>query len=87
MLGWADGLPAVNTAFYRYPFYHSPPDTAEKLAYPELAEVALGLFGAAGARGYVLKSSTAHVLHCALQLPQREVLRRALFAGSMGKGL
>ncbi len=46
---WRMGYPAVmvtDTAFYRYPFYHSPADTAEKLAYPELAEVTLGLFGA-----------------------------------------
>ena len=46
---WRMGYPAImvtDTAFYRYPFYHSPADTAEKLAYPELAEVTLGLFGA-----------------------------------------
>jgi len=46
---WRMGYPAImvtDTAFYRYPFYHSSADTAEKLAYPELAEVTLGLFGA-----------------------------------------
>ena len=43
------GYPATmvtDTAFYRNPSYHTSADTAEKLAYPELAEVTLGLFKA-----------------------------------------
>ena len=46
---WRMGYRAImvtDTAFYRYRFYHTAEDTAEKLAYPELAEVTLGLFGA-----------------------------------------
>jgi len=46
---WRQGYPAVmvtDTAFYRYRHYHSPADTPDKLAYPELARVTLGLFKA-----------------------------------------
>jgi Zn-dependent M28 family amino/carboxypeptidase len=46
---WRHGYPAVmvtDTAFYRYPFYHTPDDTPDKLSYPELAAVTLGLFRA-----------------------------------------
>jgi Peptidase family M28 len=44
---WTQGYPAVmitDTAFYRYRHYHAASDTPEKLAYPELARVTLGLF-------------------------------------------
>jgi Zn-dependent M28 family amino/carboxypeptidase len=40
------GYPAImvtDTAFYRYPHYHLPTDTAEKLDYLRMARVALGL--------------------------------------------
>jgi Zn-dependent M28 family amino/carboxypeptidase len=40
------GYPAImvtDTAFYRYPHYHLPSDTAEKLDYLRMARVALGL--------------------------------------------
>jgi Zn-dependent M28 family amino/carboxypeptidase len=46
---WRHGYPAVmvtDTAFYRYRHYHAPSDTADKLAFPELAQVTLGLFEA-----------------------------------------
>lgn len=46
---WRHGYPGVmvtDTAFYRYPWYHSPEDTAEKLDYDRLAAVILGLHGA-----------------------------------------
>ena len=46
---WRHGYPAVmvtDTAFYRYRHYHAPTDTADKLAFPELAQVTLGLFEA-----------------------------------------
>jgi hypothetical protein len=33
----------TDTAFYRYPYYHSPLDTPEKLRYPEMARVVDGL--------------------------------------------
>lgn len=33
----------TDTAFYRYPHYHLPSDTAEKLDYVRMARVALGL--------------------------------------------
>ena len=54
---WRAGYPGVmvtDTAFYRYPYYHSPLDTPEKLRYREMARVVEGLAGAlatlAGAR-------------------------------------
>ena len=36
----------TDTAFYRYPYYHTKEDTAEKLDYERLAAVTLGLYGA-----------------------------------------
>lgn len=48
---WRRGYPALmvtDTAFYRYPYYHSPQDTAEKLDYEALARVAQGLARAIG---------------------------------------
>jgi Zn-dependent M28 family amino/carboxypeptidase len=39
-------LMITDTAFYRYPFYHSSDDTPEKLDYPRLARVCDGLFKA-----------------------------------------
>jgi Zn-dependent M28 family amino/carboxypeptidase len=44
---WRAGFRAfmvTDTAFYRYPFYHSADDTPEKLTYPQLARVTAGLF-------------------------------------------
>lgn len=38
----------TDTAFYRYPYYHSEDDTAEKLDYERLARVTRGLYGALG---------------------------------------
>ncbi len=40
------GYPAVmvtDTAFYRYPHYHLPSDTPEKLDYERMARVTMGL--------------------------------------------
>jgi Zn-dependent M28 family amino/carboxypeptidase len=52
-LSWSDhwsfrqhGYPAVmvtDTAFYRYPHYHLPSDTPEKLDYERMARVTMGL--------------------------------------------
>ncbi|MDX1824565.1 MAG: M28 family peptidase [Thiohalomonadales bacterium] len=39
-----NALMVTDTAFYRYPYYHSAKDTAEKLNYPHLARVCQGLF-------------------------------------------
>ncbi|WP_126456772.1 M28 family peptidase [Sulfuriflexus mobilis] len=39
-------LMVTDTAFYRYPYYHSAQDTAEKLDYARLAQVCDGLFRA-----------------------------------------
>ena len=36
----------TDTAFYRYPYYHSAKDTPEKVAFPQLARVTEGLFHA-----------------------------------------
>ncbi len=36
----------TDTAFYRYPYYHSAQDTAEKLDYVRLAAVTQGLYRA-----------------------------------------
>lgn len=54
-LSWSDhwsfrkhGYPAVmvtDTAFYRYPHYHLPSDTPEKLDYGRMASVTMGLAG------------------------------------------
>ena len=41
------GFPAImvtDTAFYRYPHYHLPSDTPEKLDYERMARVTLGLY-------------------------------------------
>jgi len=46
---WRHGYQAVmitDTAPYRYPHYHSASDTPDKLAYPELSRVTLGLCAA-----------------------------------------
>ncbi len=46
---WRQGYPAVmvtDTAFYRYRHYHAPTDAADKLSYPEFAQVTFGLFKA-----------------------------------------
>jgi Zn-dependent M28 family amino/carboxypeptidase len=58
---WREGYRAVmvtDTAFYRYPHYHQPTDTPERLCYPEMAQVVGGLAKAiallAGARRQVL---------------------------------
>jgi Zn-dependent M28 family amino/carboxypeptidase len=43
---WREGYRALmvtDTAFYRYPFYHSAADTADKLDYASLAEVTRAL--------------------------------------------
>ena len=54
-VSWSDhwsfrqhGTPAVmvtDTAFYRYPHYHLPSDTPEKLDYERMARVTMGLAG------------------------------------------
>jgi Zn-dependent M28 family amino/carboxypeptidase len=41
-------LMVTDTAFYRYPYYHSAQDTAEKLDYVRLARVCEGMFHAVG---------------------------------------
>lgn len=41
-------LMVTDTAFYRYPWYHTADDTAEKLDYASLARVTEGLFLAIG---------------------------------------
>jgi Zn-dependent M28 family amino/carboxypeptidase len=46
---WRHGYRAVmitDTAPYRYPHYHAPSDTPDKLAYPEFSRVTLGLSAA-----------------------------------------
>ena len=55
-VGWSDhlsfwrqnykALMVTDTAFYRYPYYHSSDDTPEKLDYLRLAQVCEGLFNA-----------------------------------------
>ena len=42
----SNGLGTPPTAFYRYPHYHLPSDTPEKLDYLRMARVTLGLAGA-----------------------------------------
>ncbi len=37
------GVMVTDTAFYRYPHYHRPSDTPERLRYPEMARVVQGL--------------------------------------------
>ena len=49
---WRQGysaLMATDTAFYRYPYYHSALDTPEKLNYDALGRLADGLFHAVSA--------------------------------------
>lgn len=44
---WRQGYRALmvtDTAFYRYPYYHTAEDTPDKLDYPRLAEVTEGLW-------------------------------------------
>ncbi|HTS51822.1 MAG TPA: M28 family peptidase [Burkholderiales bacterium] len=46
---WREGYSALmvtDTAFYRYPYYHTAEDTPEKVDYPRLTAVANGLAGA-----------------------------------------
>lgn len=46
---WRQGYPAImvtDTAFYRYPYYHTALDTPERVCCTELAQVTLGLAGA-----------------------------------------
>lgn len=46
---WRQGYPALmvtDTAFYRYPYYHTAEDTPEKVDYRRLAQVTTGLAGA-----------------------------------------
>lgn len=43
---WRAGYPAImvtDTALFRYPHYHSPSDTPDKVDYPALVQVTLGL--------------------------------------------
>lgn len=45
---WKEGYPAfmvTDTAPYRYPFYHSPFDTPDRIDYERLARVVMGLVG------------------------------------------
>jgi hypothetical protein len=45
---WEQNYPAVmvtDTAFFRYPHYHEPTDTPDRLNYPRMAEVVTGLAG------------------------------------------
>ena len=49
---WRQGYPALmvtDTALYRYPHYHSPSDTPDKLDYPRLARLTEGLYRALAA--------------------------------------
>lgn len=44
---WRQGYPAfmvTDTAFFRYPYYHTPDDTAEKVDYLRMAHVVNGAF-------------------------------------------
>jgi len=46
---WAHGYPAImitDTALYRYPYYHTPSDTPDKLDYTSLARVTHGIYKA-----------------------------------------
>jgi len=43
---WQQGYPAImvtDTALFRYPYYHSPEDTSDKINYDHLARVVAGL--------------------------------------------
>ena len=49
---WHQGyraLMATDTAFHRYPYYHTPNDTPDKLNYPMLAKATEGLFNCSAA--------------------------------------
>ncbi len=49
---WREGYPAVmvtDTALFRYPHYHSPDDTPDKVNYESLAKVTEGLCGTVAA--------------------------------------
>ncbi len=49
---WRRGYPALmvtDTAFYRYPYYHTAWDTPDKINYDTMARVTDGLFGAISA--------------------------------------
>ncbi|MBN2467073.1 MAG: M28 family peptidase [Deltaproteobacteria bacterium] len=46
---WEENIPAImvtDTAFYRYPFYHTHLDTPDRIRYPCLARVTYGCFQA-----------------------------------------
>ena len=46
---WHCGYPAImitDTALFRYPYYHSPEDTSDKIAYHSLARVTYGVYRA-----------------------------------------
>ena len=49
---WRRGYPALmvtDTAFYRYPYYHTAGDTPDKIDYDTMALVTAGLIGAIAA--------------------------------------
>ena len=55
---WKEGYPAVmvtDTAFFRYPYYHRPEDTPEKLDYDRMARVVSGLVNVITELAYVEK--------------------------------
>jgi len=48
---WRQGYRALmvtDTAFYRYPYYHTPAGTPNRLNYPAMARVTSGLCGPSG---------------------------------------
>lgn len=56
---WQVGYPAVmatDTAPFRYPHYHEPEDTPDKVNYEALAEVTRGMWGALGAIAGLISS-------------------------------
>ncbi len=62
---WRNGYRAImvtDTAFYRYPYYHTARDTAEHVCFGPLADVTLGLAGA--------------IESMARGMPRRAVVRR-----------
>lgn len=49
---WREGIPAImitDTAPYRYPHYHTPQDTPDKVNYPRLANLTQGLLAVVNA--------------------------------------
>lgn len=57
---WKNKIPAVmitDTAFYRYPHYHSDQDTYEKLDYKSISEVIIGLYSAINEPDNIIPSS------------------------------